>query len=168
MSAPILSHKLDLAQLTEATLRQQITITASPAQRTALATEFGILSIARLCGQFKFRRDRTGIVHAQLDLDARITQSCIVTLDPVEQSIAERAPLTLLTEAQAHNLENQPIDPDAPDDIAAVGSIIDLGPIVVEQLALAIDPYPRLPDAALPDDLAPQRVSPFAGLAGKK
>ncbi|MGC9269929.1 MAG: DUF177 domain-containing protein, partial [Acidiphilium sp.] len=57
------------------------------------------------------------------------------------------------------------IDPDAPDEIVADGTIIDLGVILVEQLALALDPYPRKAAAALPADQTSHHRSPFAALA---
>ena len=59
-------------------------------------------------------------------------------------------------------------DPEAPDEIEAEGDSVDLGEAIAEQLALALDPYPRVPGAALPGEgegEEPPPSGPFAGLA---
>jgi hypothetical protein len=45
------------------------------------------------------------------------------------------------------------------------GAVADLGEALAEQLALALDPYPRAPDAALPPEAEEAPASPFARLA---
>ncbi len=168
--APILSHPFDLARLADAASGDpphDIAITATAAQCRALADDFGIIAITALSGAVRLRRGADGLIYATLDLKARVTQACIVTTDPVEQRITERASLLLLTAAQAEarNLDHAPIDPDAPDEIVAAGTMVDLGASLTEQLALALDPYPRKADAAIPDDVAPKRDNPFSALA---
>src|SRR5690606_35365194 len=66
-------------------------------------------------------------------------------------------------------------DDEIPDPIE--NGRIDAGEAVVQQLAVMLDPYPRLPDAELPAlrrgvtldaaDESPAEASPLAGLAGK-
>ena len=56
-------------------------------------------------------------------------------------------------------------DPEAPDDIPYGGGSIDLGEAAAEQLALALDPYPRRPGAVLAETTAAADRSPFAALA---
>lgn len=164
---PILSEKLDLASLADTP--RSIALTADPQQCAALAAAFGLPSIIALSGQFKLHRTRPGPVAAQLDLTARITQTCVVSLEPFEQHITERTTLALLTTAQAAKLDPAaPIDPDAPDDIVAEGTIVDLGAILAEQLALAIDPYPRKPGVTIAADTAAVPPSPFASLAARR
>ncbi|MGC9269930.1 MAG: hypothetical protein ACP5E6_07235, partial [Acidiphilium sp.] len=105
---PALSHRIDLARHPD--LRRApaaraaiapITITAQPAQCADIAAAFGLPGIATLTGVFKLRRQHDGLIHAQLDLESRLTQICVVTLDPFEQTIRERAMLILLTAPQA-------------------------------------------------------------------
>jgi hypothetical protein len=81
---------------------------------------------------------------------------------------ARRAPLELRILPEGTPATDD--DPDSPDEIETAGDIVDLGEVVAEQLALALDPYPRLPDAVveLPDDPveeAEPRPNPFAALA---
>ncbi len=62
--------------------------------------------------------------------------------------------------------ETDDIDPDADDEVGYEGNQIDLGEAAAEQLALALDPYPRMPDADLPEAEADVDLHPFGGLAG--
>jgi hypothetical protein len=42
--------------------------------------------------------------------------------------------------------------------------VLDLGEAVAEQLALALDPYPRVPGAELPEIESDPQERPFAAL----
>lgn len=117
-------------------------------------------------------------------LDGRITgtlrQTCVVTLDPIETALDRRVvrrfePGAASASVVAFTLEGTG-DPDEAEDDGPdpLGDEIDLGLILVEELALSVDPYPRKPGAehgqslhAAPgvaplDDAA---MKPFAGLA---
>ena len=59
-------------------------------------------------------------------------------------------------------------DPEAVDQIPYVGGAADLGEAAVEQLALALDPFPRKPGAALPAEAAEEASSPFAALLARR
>lgn len=159
--------RLDLARWGGGT--QPIVVEADAPTRAAIATAFGLKGIASLSGRFRLVQAGAGRVDARLDLAARVTQTCVVSLEPVEQTITERAALVLLTaDAAASTGETAVIDPDAPDEIIADGTVVDLGGILVEQLALALDPYPRKPGAEPAvggDSDAGQADHPFAALA---
>jgi len=58
---------------------------------------------------------------------------------------------------------------DDPDDIPADESgVVDLGEELVQQLSLALDPYPRAPGAEIPPEHAGGAHGPFAALARLK
>lgn len=164
--SPLFSAPFDLARLSDHA--EQVDIKADTSTRAAIAAAFNLPAIAVLRGRFVLSPTRAHHVAARLDLAAEVTQTCVVSLDPVEQSIAERASLILLTQAQAtkHEAEAAELNPDAPDEIIADGTIVDLGAILLEQFALALDPYPRKPDAvpASAPDSAPEPPHPFAAL----
>ena len=62
--------------------------------------------------------------------------------------------------------ESDDTDPESEDEIPYAGGVLDLGEAAAEQLALALDPFPRKPGAALPDDDSRAlRAYPFAKLA---
>jgi hypothetical protein len=64
--------------------------------------------------------------------------------------------------------ETDDTDPETLDEIGYQDGMLDLGEAAAEQLALALDPYPRAPDAVLPeiDDTGDAR--PFSALSDLK
>ena len=148
--------------------KRDVTLEATEAERQALATRFGILGITSLRATLRLEPEAGGTVRARGRLAAVVEQACIVTLEPVAQRIDAPLDLRILEEGAAPADE----DPDSPDEIESAGGLVDLGEAVAEQLALALDPYPRAEGATLPplDEEAeaepePQLPSPFAGLA---
>lgn len=172
MTDPIqapLSYKVDLVRLGAAPL--PVTVIADEAACAGIAAAFGLPAIAALRGEFVLSsvRNPGAADHATatLVLNATVIQTCVVTLEPFEQTISERAALLMLTESQAEalDLDQAPIDPEAPDEIVANGTMVDLGAVLTEQLALALDPYPRKPGVATPEEPAAPRIGPFSALA---
>lgn len=140
---------------------------ASPAECAALAKRFGIPAVNRFAAELLLKREGGGGVSIDGRILAEIVQDCVVTLEPVTQQVDEAVHLRVLGPGESHSE-----DPDSPDDVDAPGGVADLGEALSEQLALALDPYPRAPGAVLPEDLtaepdaAPEApVSPFANLA---
>lgn len=100
-----------------------------------------------------------GRVHAQ------VTQNCVVTLEPVVQTVDERfslefgATLDVLDEATGEMIILP--EQEQPDPMPEGG--LNVGELVAEQLALAIDPYPRKADADLQAVLRQLGIDPDAG-----
>ena len=84
----------------------------------------------------------------------------MVTLDEFPQEIGEDFAVRFVP-AGTESDE----DPESEDEIPYESGLIDLGEATIEQLALALDPYPRKPGAALPEEAEPEDESPFAALA---
>jgi len=103
-------------------------------------------------------------------VEADIVQSCVVTLDPVRSRIARsfRRDLFLTQAKPSLDVEVAPVDEDGREEIASLR--YDLAVPVLEELALAIDPYPRAPGVAFeaPADPADEPVHPFAALKALK
>lgn len=140
---------------------------ATPAECAALAKRFGIPAVNRFAADLLLKREGGGGVSIEGRILAEVVQDCVVTLEPVIQQIDEAVFLRVLGPGEVAS-----DDPEAPDDIEAPGGVADLGEAMSEQLALALDPYPRAPGATLPDDLTAEpepppeaSVSPFANLA---
>jgi uncharacterized metal-binding protein YceD (DUF177 family) len=142
--------------------------------RAALATELGIAAVQQFEAQVTVVPLRGGI-RAQGRLRATIEQPSVVTFEPVTQKVDEPVDRVFLPEAADHmptpgseifvDLE----DDDFPDHLN--GPEVDLSALLIEVLALAIDPYPRLEDESLEglgikDDAAD--TGPFAALAKLK
>jgi uncharacterized metal-binding protein YceD (DUF177 family) len=134
---------------------------ASAAECRALALRFGILGIDALQASLDLAAEPGGTVRIRGHLLAAVEQACVVTLEPVAQRVAAPIDLRILPEGS----EPADDDPDSPDEIESAGGFIDLGEAIAEQLSLALDPYPRAADAALPPGLLDADDAPEAPAA---
>jgi hypothetical protein len=145
---------------------------ASDAARAAMAEMAGLRGIMSASASFDLKPKSGGRVHVTGQVRARIGQTCVVTLDPIENEIdesidlmfapAEQIPsLSALVEEAAASDEEIP---DPPEPI--VNGVIDLGRLATDALFLAVDPYPRRPDAVfeLPAEAIDPADHPFAAL----
>jgi uncharacterized metal-binding protein YceD (DUF177 family) len=147
---------------------QSYELKADEPTRAALAERFGLPGIALLEGHFTLHHDRSGIIAADLTMKARVTQLCVVTLEPFEAEIEEQVQLRFVPAAKLEGDEDiAPESLEGPDEIPYENDVIDLGEALAEQLALALDPYPRKPGAVLPDEATDGDASPFAALKDK-
>lgn len=140
---------------------QSLTLIASEAERTALAGRFGLLALVSFRGELQLRPAPEGRVLVTGRLAAEVDQACVVSLEPVRQSVEEEVAWRLLPDGV------EPTDgDDDPDDIPATAGIVDLGEALAQQLSLALDPYPRAPGAELPAEAGDGAAhGPFAALA---
>lgn len=149
------------------------------ATRAKLAERMGIVELKRLSGVASIRPYRKEGLTLDCRFEADLVQSCVVTLDPVDEHVDEEfrqrylpAHLLDLPSAKAPDSQREiAVDieaDDAPEPMTAGG--IDVGEAVAERLALALDPYPRKPDASFdtpPEDAgdaSESRPNPFAAL----
>ena len=128
-------------------------ISATPQERAALARRFGLLGFDLLAATLRIESgDGKGVLRLEGHLSAEVSQACVVTLEPVASRLEED--FTLL-----YSLEPGPasdgaekevvVDPEAEDPPEPLGpGGLDLGEVVAQQLAVALDPYPRAPGAA--------------------
>lgn len=97
---------------------------------------------------------------------ARVTLTCVVTLEPVEQVIEEKFARLYLPGAPAPDLLD--LDPDAEDPPEPLGDSLDPGEAAAEATALAIDPYPRKAGAVFNGTIAaPEGAEPLSEAASK-
>lgn len=122
-------------------------IEAKPAERAALAERFGIPSIDTLRAELTLRVLAGGaLVRVTGHIRAEVVQTCVVTLEPVPQSVDEGFVLSFGRESDEDmgaEIELSLDEEDPPDPI--VDGAIDVGEAVAEHLALALDPFPRKP-----------------------
>ncbi len=107
---------------------------------------------------------------------ARIGQTCVVTLEPMESDIDEPIDMIFAPPEQIPELSDLVDDaaesdediPDPPEPIE--NGIIDLGRVATDALYLAVDPYPRKPDAVFEPlvEAADPEDHPFAALKALK
>ena len=139
----------------------EIVVEATEEERAALGCRLAIPAVLQLRCRFRLRRATAGTVDADGTLEARVVRTSIITLDDFTQDVAEAFELRFVPAGQ----EGDDEDPDSPDEIPYEGVALDLREAAAEQLALALDPYPREPGAALPDGRCDPAPASFAALA---
>lgn len=144
-------------------------IEADPAEREALARRFGLVSLDLLKGSATVVPVSRRLFRLEARLQAEVVQSCVVTLEPVPAKLEESFSAMFGEGGPGMAALLSAEEEDEPEPIE--GGAIDVGETVAQHLALALDPYPRKPGAALPAEYAggaaeaePGRVTPFAGL----
>jgi hypothetical protein len=163
---------VNVVQIPETGLHRDIE--ADAATRVAMAAIAGLRDIAFARGSFDLSPRSGGRVHVSGHVTARIGQTCVVTLEPIENEIDEDVDLTFAPAEQIPELADESIDEEIeigagdmlepPEPI--VNGIIDLGRLATDVLFLAIDPYPRKEGAVYEPEVtaADPADHPFAAL----
>lgn len=152
---------------------QSLELAADVGERAALARRFGLLGLDRLEAQVTLTpRDGGRLIQLEGHLSAEVTQACVVSLEPVVGRIEEDfSQLYSLAPIEPEGARELVVDPEAEDPPEALGPQgLDLGEALAQQLALALEPYPRAEGAALDPSLADgaQEAGPFAELIALK
>lgn len=167
MSTPEFSHIVTLA---DAAQGRSLTLDADEAARAAIAKRLGLVSLDRFAVTADVRTVAGGIA-ATGAVDARFVQSCAATDLPLPAKIHEPFDLRFLKGANPEGDGDDEIEiSDADCDILPLeGDRVDVGEAAVQTLSLALDPFPRHPDAdrilAEKGVLSEEQAGPFAALA---
>jgi hypothetical protein len=145
---------------------------ATEAARAAMAETAGLREIMSARASFDLKLKSGGRVHITGQVRARVGQTCVVTLDPIENEIDELIDLMFAPAEQVPSLSalvdeaagSDEEIPDPPEPI--INGVIDLGRLATDALFLAVDPYPRRPDAVFepPPETIDPADHPFAAL----
>jgi len=151
-------------------------------ERTRIATKealeavraaLDILACSRIQVRYRVKASAGGSYRVTGKLEADVTQACVVTTDPVSQSIRSDFDAVFHPpEALTHH-EGESEDPLSDVDTEVIeNGVIDVGRLVYEEIASRIDPYPRVPGSNFdwqdPAVDTPARDNPFAKLAQLK
>ncbi len=162
------AHRLPLGQLREG---QRLEITADQAEREAIARRFGLLGLERFDAVVTIGRNGEE-VRATGRVRAAVTQACVATGEPVPAIVDEPVELLFRPEPRVGPDEEIDLNEGDLDVVFHDGREIDLGGALADELALALDPYPRSAGAedALKDAgvLSEEQAGPFAALAALK
>lgn len=167
---PEFSRDVDAETISEAPRRFEIE--ADEAERRRLASRFRLIGIDRLSAEVVLQR-RAGILHAEGRVEAEVTQSCVVTDEPTPAKVIAPVHVRYVPDAQGGDDDEEvELREEDCDTLPIVAGRVDLGELAAETLALALDPYPRSPDA---DEVMRAReaeqgdnASPFAALKALK
>jgi len=163
----------DLADLAEGEAR--IVLEPDAAQRAAIAAWTGLAGLEALTVRVLLVSLGEGHYRYEGSLAANVVQQCVVTLEPVRNTIARdfqrryrvvgrtRAP-----KGAAMPAADDGEDGEAPEEVR--GRKLDLAAPVVEELSLGIDPYPRAEGAVFEASGEPgtRADNPFAVLKSLK
>jgi uncharacterized metal-binding protein YceD (DUF177 family) len=167
--APILSVPLRVDEVPETGRR--VTVAADAPVRSALARAAGLLDLPRFEATFEVARHGRGGLHVSGRISATVRQTCVVTLDEIDNEIDEAVDLTFVAGPRHDEPTKQDGDSEGTGETpeVLVNGTVDLGAIATEFLILAIDPYPRKSDAVfVAPSAGPSGNHPFAALAALK
>jgi uncharacterized metal-binding protein YceD (DUF177 family) len=138
-------------------------LVADEAARDAVAALTGLRALPQLQAALDVtRRGRDGL-HVIGTVSARVEQTCVITLEPIENNIEASVDLVFAPPQG----KTAATSADAPEPL--VDGTIDLGAVATEFLVLAIDPYPRKRGAVFePPPTSYTGAHPFAALAALK
>ena len=169
-----LTHSYNLARLGNA--GDQVHFAADADNRAAIARWSGVVSVEKLEARVEIRKISATRFGLTFHLVADVTQSCVVSLEPVAGHIERDFERELhFAGAVRHKVpESAPelvLDSgpeEGPEEITSLH--YDLAVPVLEEYALSLEPYPRRPGVEFgvkTDPEAPPE-SPFAVLKGLK
>lgn len=176
---PEFSRLVSVADLS--TAGTDIDFKAAPGELKALTQRLGVDALESLKGTATMQILPDGEVLMKMRFEAQIKQHCVITLQPMTSDVSHEYTTTYSDEGEedwGHDEEefedmDEHIEPPEP----IVEGKIDLGEACVEQLALEIDPFPRVESAtfdgysAVPKGLKPEafeKKNPFAALSKLK
>ena len=111
-------------------------IEAPAAVRAAVAELAAVRNLPQLSAVFDLTRQGAG-AHVSGRVSALVGQTCVISLEPVENTLDEAIDVTYGPPSAAPSADTD----KSPEPL--VGGSIDLGALATEFLILGIDPYPR-------------------------
>jgi uncharacterized metal-binding protein YceD (DUF177 family) len=166
MIVPEFSHVVPLSEIGLKPVHHKLL--ANDAERAALAKRFGLIALDSLSAAVTLSNDDVGII-ATGSLTAEVKQVCVASGVPVAAMIAESFAIRFFAEPIYEPDAEIELAIDDCDNMFHDGRVIDLAEAVAQTLALAINPFPRSPDAeailkeaGVKDEHA---TGPFAALA---
>ncbi|MFU8777436.1 MAG: YceD family protein [Roseovarius sp.] len=164
-------------RVAELSARRPVTFDIAPDAKelATIATDLGLLGLRKLRLRGTLTAEGRTDWRLQAELGATVIQPCVVTLAPVQTRIDESVIRHFSPDAALDTPEpGAEIEIPEDDTLEPLGSVIDLGRVMVEALSLALPPYPRRDGAALgqlsvaEDGVVPmqdEETKPFAALA---
>lgn len=169
MNAPEFSL---IVTLEDAAHGRTISLEADAETRERIAARLDLIALDRFTITAEVRAIAGGI-GARGEVQADLVQACAATALPVPATIAEPFDLRFLRDLDAPVSEDDEIEIELNSDdcdlLPLDGDRMDLGDAAVQSLSLALDPFPRHPDAtrilAEKGVLSEEAAGPFAALA---
>ncbi len=162
------SHKI--TDIPDAGLAQERI--ASEGERKALAAALGLLSLDEFGAKYRITALAGGGYRLAGKLAVELKQPCVVSLEPVAQSIDEQFDVEFWPQVALRDEAEEAGVLDEEDVEQLTGGDIPVGRILFETLSASLDPYPRSPEAVFDWHDATgtegQKTNPFAVLSKLK
>ena len=152
---PEYSHIVQVSELGDRPL--EIDLTANEQERAALTQRLKISSLEQFEAHVSLVLLKSGDVDVVASFKADVIQPCTVTLDPVTSNLSAEFKLTYspFIEEDEGDEEDEEDDDEVFEDLnnrrdppePLVDQKIDVGEALIEQLALEINPFPRVQGA---------------------
>jgi uncharacterized metal-binding protein YceD (DUF177 family) len=138
--------------------------------RADIARLAGLTALPRLEASFDVTRHGRAGMHVLGRVSATVEQTCVVTLEPLENEIDEAVDLVFVPAPAEPRHGGKEVEVRLDDTSEPlVDGTIDLGALAAEFLILGIDPYPRKPGTAFERPRTEEgSAQPFAALAALK
>jgi uncharacterized metal-binding protein YceD (DUF177 family) len=161
------SHVVKLSEVGDHS--RNIRLTADAAERSGLMARFDLAALDSLEAEISLKPDTAGVV-ATGRFTASLAQYCIASNDPVPALLNEPIHIRFIPEpVVGGEIELEAGDCDT---MFHDGQTIDLGEAVAQSLGLALDPYPRSPEAQkilkAAGVTAEDEIAPLGALASLK
>ncbi|MBR2170643.1 DUF177 domain-containing protein [Sphingopyxis sp.] len=159
-----------IVTLADAAHGRTLSVEADAETRARIAKRLALVTLDRFAVTGEVRAIAGGI-GAKGEVQAKVVQACAATDLPVPAAIVEPFDLRFLRDVDAPVGEDEEIEIGSEDlDLLPLeGDRVDLGEAAVQTLSLALDPFPRHPDAdrilAEKGVLSEDTAGPFAALA---
>ena len=132
------------------TVNSRFRLRCAGAERPDVVERLGLSGLKSLTVEARVASVSGRAVRVEAVVRARLIRTCVVTLEDFEESIVlpfettfdERAGHSVPVEAPADS------ESDLPEPLGAEG--LELGELAIQHLSLALDPYPRHPEAPPP------------------
>lgn len=161
---PEFSVELDLVKLS----REGKTVALKPnaSERAAIAKRLEVVEVSALSGEITLSATKSVII-AKGKVRAAIIRECVSSLEEMEEAVDDVFEVEFLRHAPEAEPDENTEEWELPE--VHEGPVFDIGELLVQQLSLAMNPFPRKQGAV---SLADQyggggSVSPFAVLAGR-
>jgi uncharacterized metal-binding protein YceD (DUF177 family) len=133
---------------------REFVIEADAAERAALAAWNGLADLGKLEAVMRVTERMRGRINVRGRVTGLMTQTCVVSLEPFESAFAEEVDVDFVPAEDLAKADREAVlsydraiqgedEVEPPDPI--IDGKIDLGALAAEFLALALDPYPRMP-----------------------
>jgi hypothetical protein len=177
------SFFVDVSNITEDA--EHYSISASEQEQRDLSKRLNIQSIQNLTAELDVcKSPLNGLINVTGNVEAKIIQTCVVTLDPVQDDLkaeidgwfGKSHQVISLSKVKKDKLSKisgveLPILEESEEPEEIINGQIDLGELVTQHLSLAIDPYPHKEGVEYEHQhdnqsahIPPTRNNPFAKL----